>query len=156
MKALDRRRTTTTSMNVLCASQCAPEASRAEIGRRCGVTRERVRQILGNSGRRMGNPVLPRVQLICEYCSKTYTRLPRQIELQNRHGTPTRFCSKSCQGKYYSPPCLDSNLHYLKCLHCGADYQIQETVYEQRAQRGGTKYCSRKCYHDHRWNRDTH
>ncbi len=150
MKRLPQRGRSTTAMDVLCASQCTPEASRAEIGRRCGVSRERVRQILGNSGRRdvRKTPRSPRIQLFCEFCGKPYARTVRQVACAHAQGTRPRFCSRSCRTRSY----LESHIvrRWITCLRCGKRFRLSDSVYQQRLAAGGPKFCLMACYSAHR------
>lgn len=133
-------------MDILCASQCTPEATHAEIGRRVGVSRERVRQIRGNIGR--DNMVLalsiPKVQLTCLQCGGTYGRHAAQLASHHRSGTSSKFCSKSCKGKYQSPVAHDVPTIEFTCQYCKQPYSLTEAVIRNR--KVESKFCSAKCY----------
>ena len=105
-----------------------PTASNSEIGRRLGLTRERVRQILGKEGIKTARK--PRagifckscgkslhdarakgplclscivrssiVTLTCAYCSKAFPRTRRSIKPGKKRGQINFYCSRRCWGK---------------------------------------------------------
>ena len=68
--------------------------------------------------------------------------------LNGKQGGRTKFCNKSCHGKWLSinakgenNPCWRGGPTPLICNHCGKSYFISAALYKMQ----GGKYCSQKC-----------
>ena len=66
-------------------------ASMATVGRRVGLTRERIRQILVERGVTYRHPRRCRVSLRCEQCGRSF-------EVSRSAAAKARFCSAKCMG----------------------------------------------------------
>ena len=111
-------------------SRAHPDWTLQAIGDRMFLTRERVRQLLGEAGIRLAHTVprtrrckepgctawpgtnqtrcpthpfrpLPRLVLICTECGCTFTRPRYQLRLGVTGNTVGPFCSNECQGRYH-------------------------------------------------------
>lgn len=103
----------------------------AEIGRRVGLSRERVRKIVrvaGSDARKSGR----RQYYTCAECGKPFTAWPSNIK-QGR-----RFCSLQCVGRNHSGPRVPRLT--FRCEVCGRTYTRRASQVKER-----TRFCSRAC-----------
>lgn len=80
-------------------------------------------------------------ECVCRHCGKTYT-LP-EYRVNEGGGV---YCSVDCriaEGRKK----MKEYIVTMSCQHCGQDFKIDRRV---SARQGGAKYCSWKCYTDHR------
>ena len=109
------------------------DMSLAEIGRRLGISRERVRQI-ARAGGSLARVRGKRQELVCAECGKMFTAVPWQIKRGRR------FCSRQCAQR------ARGRRQELVCAQCGkvftaAPWQIKR----------GRRFCSRQCAQQARW-----
>ena len=107
----------------------------AEIGRRMGMSRERVRKI-ARAGGSLARVRGKRQELVCAQCGKMFTAVPWQIKRGRR------FCSRRCaqQARWRGGR---SPILVFRCESCGQPYTRK--AYEV-SRRRRTRFCSRECH----------
>lgn len=105
----------------------------AEIGRRVGVSRERVRKIVRSRGS-LARKREKRKELICPECGKVFTAWPSRIK------GGRRFCSCQCaqRARWRGGK---SPILVFKCEVCGQSYARK--LYQLRGR--PPRFCSRQC-----------
>ena len=99
-----------------------PRITQAEMARRIGVSKERVRQIL----RKKGMAAVPDpLTATCQHCGKKIH--------------PNRsFCNQECRSTHSHTALI--------CSECGRSYTIRRNVLNSRKKRGTRhNFCSRRC-----------
>ncbi|MCD6421954.1 DUF2116 family Zn-ribbon domain-containing protein [bacterium] len=102
-----------------------PELSCAEIGRRVGLTRERVRQILSKF--KLPTRAKREPQGYCAFCGKPLYK-------------KRKFCSARCRSDY-SKFCVV----VCKCANCGKLFKRKLSGMKYHRKHGGNLFCSKKC-----------
>ncbi len=112
-------------------AQSGDSVSLAEIGRRVGLSRERVRQIARKEGfaaRSRGE----QPELVCHECGKVFTVWSSRIERGRR------FCSHECAYQVQRGPRVERLT--FRCEFCTQTYTRKASEVKR-----GTRFCSKRC-----------
>ena len=82
-----------TSVNVVMLRQKHPDWTLEKIGKKCGVSKQRVHAILAKAGAKTAS--IPTVELICDFCGKPITKYRSEVRRNKRN-----FCTRVCMGEY--------------------------------------------------------
>jgi len=112
-------------------AQSGDSVSLAEIGRRVGLSRERVRQIARKDGAAARSRGEQR-ELVCPECGKVFTVWSSTIERRRR------FCSRECSARSQRGPRAERLT--FRCEVCGQTYTRKASEVKD-----GTRFCSKTC-----------
>jgi len=112
-------------------AQSGDSVSLAEIGRRVGLSRERVRQIARKEGAAARSRGEQR-ELVCPECGKVFTVRSSSIEQRRR------FCSRECSARSQRGPRVERLT--FSCEVCGQTYTRKASEVKD-----GTRFCSKTC-----------